>query len=137
MLNREEGFTYFEVIIALLIVSIISYTLWGNLSSFFKAIESVREKNESLNQLVEFEYWFRKEINQSGPEFWKKDFDFQFNGIEDSGDNLHLETADGIFLFDSLQLIDLESDEESVKVIILYGNKDQVLIEERWGSFSL
>lgn len=77
--KKSNAFTYIEVIVALVVISLIAGLLYFSYSicikSFTSSRESVREAVERLNT----DAFLRKKIQSVSIPYWEKDFDFSFS----------------------------------------------------------
>lgn len=74
--NKNNGFSFIETLVSLLIISIISTVMYLSFSSSIKEIIKIKEKEKLDYQIFRSEQIIRNTISSIDIPFWKRDFYF-------------------------------------------------------------
>ena len=153
---NDDGFTYPELLISLVITGLVSFLLIGIFFSYSGFVVKGRESNQASRQTLLTYYFLKDEIGRVRPD-WRKDSfpyvhsgkEFRFTGYKGSDDSL-LILRNGR---DSLRIVESTGGTESVlhslkgvnieKVAplyfsgLIYALQLEVLVEERKEIFIL
>lgn len=135
-LSADNGFTFFEVLVALSIMSLSVLILWAGLDRAMSAIEKIHTRNTVIAGLARFEYLFRSEINQLGKLYWESEVE-EYESLYMEEETLCMESDDGKILFYNLSLINLETDNHGVEVLLKTELDKEIRIFALFGCYSL
>lgn len=135
--SREDGFTYIEVLTALLILSLSSLVLWSGLTQAISLVEKIHRKNKEIQEIALLEYYLRDEVGRFGPSYWDMDNSEDYTGLSKLDDNLVLESDLGKRYFTSLELLEQNAVSNGVSFLIHTKSGRTVELLCRYGRFSL
>jgi len=125
--SQNDGFTYIEVITAIIILSLSGFIVWSGISLAGKALESTINSIRTNNEISVLEYDFRQAVNSIQVQYWKGERDSaELNCFHDK-----------ILVYNTLVFHSLHFYGTGAELKVLTKAGREIVIFEKWGSYYL
>jgi competence protein ComGF len=102
-MKNDDGFTYIEVIVAISIIAFSSFVIFSGISTAIESTDKVMTNNRINNEVILFEYYFRKAVNEIEFNYWDREIDTDSIQVSQEDGYLLLKSGDEIYRFSSLK----------------------------------